>query len=460
MVADEQLGVGRGSPSPAYDPGRRPSAEVSPSKGRRDDGFGLIDALVALGLLLTIVVTTYLVMYDVIEQTGVARQRVAATELAEQLLEQIANDPLSTLQGYIGHNVLLTPTPVTIVSTQFSASAHLEWSGTGSSPSLCLSGNPPQVITATVTVNWNVNVTLAETTVINPPYGTAVPTDGWVSVKITGASGSTPPAGVTSVVVGINDGPHGSVTNYSPDDNGCVYQQEVPGSYTVTLSSPSGGPAFIDGQENPTPGASVAVIPGLTAFTPFGYDQAATVDFSPSSAAPAATGMPVAAGNAQLTPLPWRVVVSPGSSAVSAALFPYASGYQVWYGDCTVEQPTTPAEAPSTPAGSSSVQITGLVDLPMQITKGGVPLVGATATATVQDAANGCPADTFGLSPSQAASGQAVSDTSVIPETYQIVVTDPGNHLTASVTAQVGATGVTVGGTTYPLGTAVPVSVP
>jgi hypothetical protein len=428
--------------------------------GRGEEGFGLVEAILALGLFITIVLTTYYVMYDTIEQTGVARQRVAATELAEQWLEKIANDPLTTLQSYIGHNVVLTPTPVNIVATSFTATAHLEWTGEGNSPSLCLSGNPPQVITATVVVNWNVNVTLAETTVINPPYGTAVPTDGWVSVQITGSSGSGPPAGVNNVVVGINDGPHGAVTNYAPDDNGCVYQQEPPGSYTVTLSSPTGGPAYIDGQENPTPSTSTTVIPGLTSFTSFHYDQAATVTFTASAAASAATGMPVSVGNAQLTPLPRRVVVLAGSSAVSASLYPYPSGYQVWYGDCAAEQPGAPAEVASPPAGSATAQITGLVDLPLAVTKGGAPLPGATAVATVSDAANGCPADTFGLTAAQPVSGQAISDTSVIAETYQVVVTDPGNNQTTTLTAVVGSSGVTAGGTTYPPGTPVPVAVP
>ncbi|HUO49176.1 MAG TPA: hypothetical protein VMU09_10110, partial [Acidimicrobiales bacterium] len=417
--------------------------------------------LIALGLLVVIVVATYLAMYGTLEETAHARQRVAATELAEQWLDKIAQLPLSTLQGYIGHNVVLTPSPVTIVGTAFNASAHLEWSGEGSSPSLCLSGNPPQVITATVTVNWNVSISLAETTVINPPYGTAVPTDGWVSVQITGSSGSHAPMGVNAVVVGINDGPHGAITNYSPDDTGCVYQQEPPGTYTVTLSSPPGGPQFIDGQENPNPSTSATVVAGLASFTSFHYDEAATVNFAASSGSPAATGMPVAVGNGQLIPLPWRTIVPAGSSATSMALYPYPSGYQVWYGDCPAEQPTTPSEVATAPGATASAMVTGLADLPLQVTgPGSTPMPGATATATVQDAGNGCPADTFGLAAASMSAGQAISDTSVIPETYSVTVTDPGNHQHTTLTAVVSATGVTVGGTTYPTGTPVPVSAP
>ena len=44
--------------------------------------------------------------------------------------------------------------------------------------------------------------------------------------------------------------------------------------------------------------------------------------------------------------------------------------------------------------------------------------------------------------------------------TYSVTVTDPGNHLTTNVTLQVTSTGVVDGGTTYPDGTAVPVTAP
>ena len=338
----------------------RSTANSSPNTPD-DDGFGLVDALIALGLLVMVVSTTYLAMYDVVTQAGVARQRVAATELAEQWLETIANDPLTTLQAYIGHNVLLTPTPVTIVGTQFAASAHLEWSGTGSAPSLCLSGNPPQVITATVTVNWNVNVTLAETTVINPPYGTAVPTDGWVSVRVIGATGSDPPADVSSVVVAI-DG-----TDYTPDQYGCVYQQEPAGTYTVAVSSAPGGPLFISSQENQAPSTAVTVVAGLTAFASFHYDQASTLTFSASAPATAATGMPISVGNPELTPLPWFVAVPAGATSTSATLFPYLSGYDVWFGDCTAEQPATPVNVGAPVAGSSNAVITGLAELSLEV---------------------------------------------------------------------------------------------
>ena len=50
--------------------------------------------------------------------------------------------------------------------------------------------------------------------------------------------------------------------------------------------------------------------------------------------------------------------------------------------------------------------------------------------------------------------------TAILPQTYTIVVTDPNNSQTTTLTAVVSATGVMVGATNYPTGTPIPVTVP
>ncbi len=431
-----------------------------PNHGRRhhaEDGFGLIDAVLALVVLLVILIATSNLVSDVIKQAAHAKEQVSATEIAEQWLERLANDPLATLQGDINHVVSLTSTPVVVAGIGYSASAQMAWADAGAAQNACTSGNPPQVILATVTVTWGAGQSLAETTIINPPYGTAVPTDGYISVQIVGATGTAPPGGVTGLQVKINDGPGGSLTTYTPDINGCVFQQEAPGTYTVTLSSSSGG--YVDWQENTAPSTSLTVVSGVTSPYSFHFDQSSTVQFTPGSV-PIATGMPVSVGNGQLLPVPWKTVATGG--ATSSTLFPYPSGYSVWYGDCTAEAPSTPAMVASSPGGTSTATITGLAPLELQVSKsGGTPLYGATATATVQDATDGCPADAFGLSPTSGTSpNPALSLTEMIPETYSVKVTDPGNQQSTTVTLQVTTTGVVMGATTYPDGTAVPVTAP
>jgi hypothetical protein len=148
--------------------------------------------------------------------------------------------------------------------------------------------------------------------------------------------------------------------------------------------------------------------------------------------------------------------------ATSSSLFPYPSGYSVWYGDCTAEEPSSPALVSASPATASTATITGMAPLELQVSKaGGTPLYGATATMSVQDGADSCPADTFGLAPTAGTSpSPAISLTEVIPETYSVTVTDPGNHMSTTFTLKVTATSVIVGATTYPDGTPVPVTAP
>jgi hypothetical protein len=412
------------------------------------------------------------------KQAATNRAKVSATELAETWLEKIANASLPTLQADIARDVLLTPTPVTIGGIPFSVWSHLEWADTGTTPSLCISGNPPQVIRATMTVKWTGGQQLGETSIINPPYGTVVPGDGFLSVQIQGAAAPKAPADTANLInVLVNVTPQGgSTTTYNPDQYGCVYLEEPLGTYSVSLASPAGGPTFIDWQEQLTPSQpSIQVVTaGLPAFVPaFHYDEAGTVNFSPGGAAPAATGMPISVSNGgNLQPSGTKVVVSAGSGSTSAQLFPYAAAYSVWYGDCTTvagttkEQPASPATVTVTPKGTASAFISGLYTLALSVTRsGGAFSAAPTATATVTDAAapgDGCPTSepAYGLTGFAGSGANYSNQTAVLPQTYTVNISDPTNSSVTPFSMQVAANGVTYNGTTYPYGTPVPVTVP
>ena len=394
----------------------KPAAKEVRSLGRGEDGIGLIDAILALVVLLVILVASSSLVDDIAKQANHSKEQVSAAEIAEQWLERLANDPLSTLQGDINQTTALTSTPDVVAGVGYSAQAQLAWGDTGASENACTSGNPPQIILATVTVTW-AQQSLAESTVIDPPYGTAVATDGYISVQIVGASGSSVPTGVTGLTVNIGG------TNYSPDSQGCVFQQETPGTYTVTLTSSSGN--YIDFQELTAPSSSVTVAAGGTQSISFYYDQAATVSFSASNS-PVATGMPVSVGNTQLTPVAWKTVVAAGASPETANLFPYQSGYTAWFGDCTAEVPSSPASFAVSPATSTSATLTGLIPLDLQLSlAGGTPLYNATLSATVNDsgAPDKCPSDVFGLQPPSGTSpNPAFSVTEILPQKYTIAI--------------------------------------
>jgi hypothetical protein len=411
-----------------------------------------------------------------------------------------------------------------------------------------------------MTVKWGTNQSLGETSIINPPYGTVISGDGFVSIQILGTNAGSPPADTTnlinvpvsvtpittlntalssgvstttltvsgltqavangdSITIGsgsqaqvvtasaatavgtgtqtitvtsfkptssfaagtaIADAAWGGATVYNPDQNGCVYLQEPLGKYSVSLASPSGGPTFIDYQEYPTPGVTgqnpvtvTVSTSGLEAVpVQFHYDEAGTVTFSPSAAAPIATGMPISVGNSSLQPSGTDVIVAHGATATSAQLFPYTTGYTIWYGDCTTqgtviqEQPTGATTFALSPQGTASALITGLDTLTLAVTQTGGGPTAPTATATVADplaATDGCSTSNGEVYTLKGISGSGTAytvSTAILTQTYTIVVTDPNNAKTSTpITAVVSATGVKVGATNYPTGTPIPVTV-
>ena len=389
-----------------------------------------------------------------------------------------------------------------------------------------------------------------ETTVLNPPYGTVIPGDGFLSIQIYGLNVPSPPADtanlvnvpvtvtpITTLATGLTSGTANisslsvtgltnpvaagdsitigsgsttqvvtaqnavvvgtgtqtiaisptftananyaagtsvhdaawTATTYNPDQYGCVYLLEPLGYYTVSLASPSGGPKFIDYQENLTPSSpnQDVTVSGLPVFVPtFHYDEAGTVTFSPSAAAPIATGMPISVSNGSNLLSGIATMVPAGGSATSALLFPYSSAYSVWYGDCqppphgsTMEEPATPATVSVTPKGSSSVSITGLGVLTVNATRssGSFTPGDVSATATITDAnavtgtgADGCPVadstggETFGLVGLSGSGSAYSSQTAILPQTYKVTVTDSASGGgSASTTVTVGASGAT-----------------
>jgi hypothetical protein len=442
-----------------------------------EEGFGLLDVILSLVILLTVLVPTAYLIDSVVSNAATQRGRVTAAELADQWLEKMSNATLTTLQSDISRDTLLTPTPVVVAGIPFSVWAHLEWADTGTAPSLCTSGNPPQVIRATINVKWP-GQQMGETSIINPPYGTVIPGDGFLSVQIQGANAPLAPADTANLInVAVNVTPQGgSATTYNPDKYGCVYLEEPLGTYSVSLASPTGGPTFIDWQEVLTPGpSSVQVVTaGLAAFVPtFHFDEAGTVTFTPGGSAPVATGMPISVSNGgNLQPSGTKVVVPAGGAAVTASLFPYTSAYAVWYGDCTTvsgvtkEQPASPATFNLTPKGSAAATISGLDPLALKVTRSSGSFSSPpSATALVTDATapgDGCPAtaETYGLSGFAGSAGVYNDQTGILPQSYTVKVTDPTNSSVTPFTMVVGATGVTYNSTTYPYGTPVPVTVP
>jgi len=462
-------------------------ARVGRQPRRGEGGFGLLEVIMSLTVLLLVLVASSFLVDTVVKQAAFNREKVAAAELAEQYLEITSNATLSSLQANISRNVLLTANPISVGGIDYSVWSHLEWAGTGNTPSLCTSGNPPQVIRATMTVKWGNGQSMGETSIIEPPYGTIIPGDGFLSIKIVGADPTKPPADTTNlinVVVNVTPQSTGVTTAYNPDQNGCVYLQEPVGKYNISLAGPSGGPSYIDWLELANPSATSVNVAtaGLPAFAPtFHFDESGTVTLSPSAGAPVAAGMPITVANgASSFPSGINTVVPYGSNTTVVPLFPFTAPYTVWYGDCvtvlsvTKEQPDAPTPFSLSPQGAESVPITGLNTLAITATRtaGAAFSATPTATATINDAAapgDGCPSadktggEVFtlaGATPTTVGSTTSyTTQTAIMNQTYTVVVNDPSNNSNTSFSMVMGTTGVTYNGTLYPYGTSVPVVV-
>jgi type II secretory pathway pseudopilin PulG len=408
------------------------------AEGRRggppgdDGGFGLVEMVVAFALLLVVLTATAALTTTLFGQAATAQEQVTASNLADQTLSTLADAPLTTLQADVNRTIDLTASgPVVVGGNRYELSQYLAWYGTGPAPSLCVTGNPPEVLQATVTVSWaNGTQHLAETSVIDPPYGSAQSSDGWLSVQVQSAANPTlPPADVGAISVVITPQGGSALPAEQPDSQGCLYAPEPAGTYTVAVEGPA-SPVFVDNDSQTTPPpVTVSVTSGQATDVDVPFDEAAAVTFTAApTGVPVATHLPVTVANSGMTAGSEVAVPYPATSDGPVDLFPFPSGYNVWYGDCPDEEPAAPSSVSVSAGQPATAQIGGLVQLTLAVS---TPGAAVSATATVTDPS--CPADTFGLGQHATAGGTATVAAAVIAEEYSVTVTDTSDGATASL---------------------------
>ncbi len=267
-----------------------------------DQGFGLIEVIVALSLLMIATVPIELLVATITGQAAQVREKVAASGVAEQWLEHYNNLPLSSFPANLPATI--TEPDTTIAGTNYHASVQLQWAESGLAGNLCTPGSTPQVISAIANVTWGSAIQatagynrVQEQTVINPPYGLLQPDQGFLAIQVNGAAGPlTTPIGQT-VTATIAPSPYaggGASAALTVPAGGCIFTAAANGTYTVTLSSSgtSSPYLYVDNNEHTNP-ASVAltVSSGTTTSDIMTYDEGGAISLSYPSTAGLAGGM-------------------------------------------------------------------------------------------------------------------------------------------------------------------------
>jgi hypothetical protein len=381
---------------------RGESADVPALRARDDSGFSVIEFVVAMSLLVVSILGAARMLEAGMRVSGDSRERVVATNLATQALEQIrgtAADPTKFATSIV---VGQTSTTQTVDGIRYTITNDVEWVGQRSNGSNCDAGSSQQqILRATASVVWPNMANLKpvkSTTTLAPPVGVFSAGTGNLAIKVQKAS-ATAAASVPVTAAG-------SISNtiVTPSDGCAFFAYLAPGTYTVSLNKPG----WVSSQEVTNPSKTMSVTVGNTVSYNFDYDQAAAITVAGWSIGPAATGMPVSVGNTGVQP--YGVFTFAAGTTSLTPLFPYDDGYEVFAGSCTDADPLGldanrapfyPGESASSVEVSPGANTSTTVDLyPLNVAvtnASGTPVSGATVTAL----ANGptCPAGqpTYGL---------------------------------------------------------------
>ena len=304
-----------------------------------DDGFTLVEVIVAM-LIFTIILTGFLyTMTASLTSTRDTRARVVAANLASQQIDVLrsAASPFAVndnsfdtqLNGDTFHIRVLT-----------------EWVTTTGSAANCEAGAAVASLAykqVTVEVTWDnmragarpvySDTSLTPRSKINDKdLGTVlVGVVNAAGTAVAGATVSLTPAGVAAVTT---------------DSDGCAYLLKVPpGNYTVTVSKAG----HVNEQQIAAPEATVDVTAGGSSRLSFAYDRATTYSVSYASGLPSGVRIPTYLTTTFLSTYgAFKMPATTNATTKTFSLYPVASGYSIVAGAYaeTPENPATSCLAP------------------------------------------------------------------------------------------------------------------
>lgn len=380
---------------------------------RSDDGLSLVEVVIALLIFTVIVLGAIASTAVVLKMTSDNRGRVEAANLAQQYIDVARVDGQKDLSGLANKTY---PT-VTVDGIGYTVTRTVSWITTNGTDTGCtvngVSGNGSLLFRrVNIRVSW-ANQTaasqdIAADTVLAPTSKINDPSLGTVLISVTSINGGGTPnvtaklapdasvPGNTAQVLDASTQP--ALTNA----DGCTVANKVaPGTYTVTLSPPSG--QYRDQAQAANPVKSVTVAAGDSGGAAFTYDPA--WDFQNQYSSGVAASLP---NNLSTSYVSTLGVLQTASTVSDQYLSPIASGYAVYAGkyapagtaggSCLSTDPTSWPKSADNRTGKAPVQSappTGASIATPTVAMGAVTINVSAATTTIRatttSAANGDP---------------------------------------------------------------------
>jgi Tfp pilus assembly protein PilV len=325
----------------------QPTARTSPrARLRRDeDGFALLESLVAAVLLLVISLAVLASLDTAAKSSSKLRARSVASALVEQDLERMRSIAVTDLSNFHQDRQVdgNDGVPYRIIS-------RAEWVRDTSGTQSCTSDTTQAqylkiTSTATSTLVGAEMAPVSESSLVAPPVAAFGANQGTLAVKVTGRDGVNDPIeGVTVRATGTSGSPS---LNDTTNEAGCAIFGYIPaGSYNIVVDAPG----YVDTASNPTATQSgFQVLAGRVSLANLTYDAAGYVNMSFEAPDALTSTLKPSRG--------WYGVVanSAGARVISAAapaadpvdgfpapapVFPSKTAYTLFAGDCAGNDPT------------------------------------------------------------------------------------------------------------------------